>query len=595
MTNGIIPIFYACDEQFIRYTVVSVSSLIRNAAKDRRYHIHILCTTIPETAQAKLLALANDRFGITFENVEGYLDSIADRLPTRHYYTKTTYYRLFIPEMFPQYEKAIYLDSDTVVEGDIAALYDQDPGDCYVAACHEQAMVQVDPFGSYVEKVLGVSRHNYFNAGVMLMNCGRFREGKALERFADLLNTYHFVVTQDEDYLNLICKDHVRFLDQRWNTELTEGLTYPYDEREAHILHYIMVNKPWHYDTCRLADVFWKYADETSVAGELHAELDAYTDADRERDRQSAENLCQLAKEEITREDNYQRLLDKTVHAADRVAIVRKIAQFERQGMFDVDVEEDPPSKPLLPDEIDYLRRSLPAKIKTKIAYLRAKRFLDYIIKHKLMIIREIKGIENMRDLRSGAVITCNHFNAFDSFAMHAAYLASGQKKRTLYRVIREGNYTSFPGFYGFLMRHFYTLPLSSHPKTMQKFIRATDHLLSEGNFVLIYPEQSMWWNYRKPKPLKPGAYRFSVKNGVPVLPCFITMKDSELSGSDGYPIQEYTITVGKPIYPDKSLAYKDNIAMLMEENARIWREIYEREYEMPLEYETGNALSENG
>ena len=84
MTNGLIPIFYACDEQFIRYTVVSVSSLIRNAAKDRRYHIHILCTSVPETAQAKLLALANDRFGITCENVEGYLDSIADRLPTRH-------------------------------------------------------------------------------------------------------------------------------------------------------------------------------------------------------------------------------------------------------------------------------------------------------------------------------------------------------------------------------------------------------------------------------------------------------------------------------------------------------------------------------
>ena len=146
------------------------------------------------------------------------------------------------------------------------------------------------------------------------------------------------------------------------------------------------------------------------------------------------------------------------------------------------------------------------------MAYVMAKRFMNDITKKGLFIIKEIKGLENMSNLQTGAVITCNHFNAFDSFAMHALYAASGQKSRELYRVIREGNYTSFPGMYGFLMRHFYTLPLSSNVRTMQKFVHATDKLLSDGNFVLFYPEQSMWWNYRKPKPLKPGAYRFSVK-----------------------------------------------------------------------------------
>ena len=588
-TNSPIPIFYACDDRFIRYTVVSLASLIRNASPDRRYRVHVLCTEVSDEMRQKLLTLANERFEILFENVGACLETVSDKLPVRHYYAKTTYYRLFIAELFPQYEKAIYLDSDTIVQGDVSALYDVDPGDNYLAACHEQAMEQSDVFGRYVERVVGVSRHSYFNAGVMLMNCARMREGKVPERFVRLLGEYDFIVTQDEDYLNAICRDHVLFLDQRWNTEIAEGLSYPYDEREAHVLHYIMVNKPWHNETCRLADVFWSYADGTPVADDLRAELAAFGDEDRERDRASAENLKQMAEEEIAREDNYQRVLDRTVRAADRVAVVKKIEEYERLGKFDVDVEEDPPTKPLLPDEIDYLRRSPIAKLKTRVAYLRAKRFLNYIIKHKLMIIREIKGIENMRDLQSGAVITCNHFNAFDSFAMHAVYMASGQKKRTLYRVIREGNYTSFPGFYGFLMRHFYTLPLSSHPKTMQKFIRATDQLLKEGNFVLIYPEQSMWWNYRKPKPLKPGAYRFSVKNHVPVLPCFISMKDSEILGGDGYPIQEYTITVGKPIWPDASLPYKDNIEMLTRENAAVWKEIYEREYQMPLEYQTGD------
>ena len=59
---------------------------------------------------------------------------------------------------------------------------------------------------------------------------------------------------------------------------------------------------------------------------------------------------------------------------------------------------------------------------------------------------------------------------------------------------------------------------------------------------MLVYPEQSMWWNYRKPKPLKKGAYTFAAKNHVPVLPCFITMEDSDILGDDGFYVQEYTI-----------------------------------------------------
>ena len=587
MNQQIIPVFYACDDRFAKYTVVSLSSLLQNAARDRNYRVHILYSDLSEEMKAVFSALADERTEICFENVADYLDSIADGLPVRHYYTKTTYYRLFIAEQFPQYQKAIYLDSDTVVQGDIARLFDTDVSEDFLAACHEQVMEQTEVYGTYCEEVVGVSRHRFFNAGVMLINCENFRRHKVFEKFVHRLGVYNFVVTQDEDYLNLICKDHVKFLDQHWNTEICEGFSYPYNEREGWILHYIMANKPWHFENALHADLFWRYAEKTAVFADLRAELSSYTDEDRARDRAVGEALCELAKSEIAREDNYQKMLDRTVRAADRVAVVKKIAEFEREGKFSIDVEDDPPSRQLQPDEIDYLRRSPLAKLKTKIAYFRAKRFLNYIKKHHYMIIREIRGIENLQNLQSGAVITCNHFNAFDSFAMHEVFVASGQKKKSMFRVIREGNYTSFPGFYGYLMRHFYTLPLSSNTKTMQKFIKATDQLLQQGNFVLFYPEQSMWWNYRKPKPLQPGAYRFAVKNKVPVVPCFITMRDSDYLGPDGYPVQEYTITVGKPIYPEETLSYKDNIQRLMDENFAAWKAVYETAYDMPLEYTT--------
>ncbi len=587
MNEKAIPIFYACDDNFAKYMIVSISSLINNADSERKYKIHVLHTNISEEMQASTKRLERDGFDIDFVNVNPYLEKIQDKLPLRHYYTKTTYFRLFIAEMFPEYDKAIYIDSDTVVLGDISKLYDTDLGDNLVGGCHEQAMVQVDVYGTYAEEVVGVSRHNFFNAGMLLINCDMWRETKLLNRFLTLLGEYNFVVTQDEDYLNLICKDHVCWLDQRWNTEVTEGFKYPYDIGDAYILHYIMVNKPWHYHDCGGADIFWACAKDTEMYEAIKADLEAYTDEERERDRLSADNLYQMAIDETASEHNYQRILNKTVRSADRVAVIEKMRDYEKRGIFDLDLEDDPPTKELLPDQIDYFRKSAYDKVKTEVAYKMAKGFLEKIQREGQMIIREVRGLENMANLKSGAVITCNHFNPFDTFAMHEAYLRSGVKGKTLYRVIREGNYTSFGGFYGYLMRNFYTLPLSSNRHTMNKFSAAVDSLLRDGHFVLIYPEQSLWWNYRKPKPLKSGAYSIALKSEVPILPCFITMKDSRTLGEDGYPIQEYTINIGEPIYPDSSLSRKESIDKMMEENARVWREIYERDYDMPLEYTT--------
>ena len=580
-----IPIFYACDDNFIKYTVVSLHSMIENASKAYQYRVYVLHTGVKPESEESVLALANENFTISFEDVTDYLHSIADKLPIRDYYSKTTYYRLFIAEMFPEYDKAIYIDSDTVVQGDISELYLHELGDAYVGACHEQAMVQVDEYGTYVERVMGISRHNFFNAGLLLINCHQFRMRFVLDKFIQLLHEYNFVVTQDEDYLNLICKDHVLWLDQRWNTEIFGEIAYPIEE--AKVLHYIMVNKPWHYYDCRHGDIFWKYAKDTVVYDEIHAILENYTDAERERDQASCDRLLALAVSETNREDNYLNRINAAKRSVDRVAIVRKIEELEREGRFDEDVEEDPPTKPLLPEDIEYLRKSMSEKLKTKFAFMIARRFVHQLIDEKKMIIKEIRGIEHFQNLNEGAVITCNHFNAFDSFAIQLAYEAANQPNRTFYRVIREGNYTSFPGFYGFLMRHCYTLPLSSHPKTMRKFIEAVNQVLQDGHFLLVYPEQSMWWNYRKPKPLKPGAYTFAAKNNVPILPCFITMKDSEILGEDGFFVQEYTIHIGEPIYPNDALPYREKVNDMMARNAAVWKKIYEEEYQIPLEYTT--------
>lgn len=294
------------------------------------------------------------------------------------------------------------------------------------------------------------------------------------------------------------------------------------------------------------------------------------------------------AQAEIENENSFLAKWNREKRAKDRVEIVNRIAEFEHDGKFDQDVEDDVPGRMLMPDEIEYIKTKRADKLKAKLAFKMACKFYKALEKKRKVIIEdEIEGLENLANLDTGAVITCNHFNAMDSFAMHILYMRSKHKKRLLYRIIREGNYTSFPGFFGFLMRNFYTLPLSSNHKTMRKFMEATNELLQTGNFVLVYPEQSMWWNYRKPKPLKPGGFNFAAKNNVPVLPVFISMRDSDVMDDNGYYVQKYKMHVCKPIYPNPELNVRENTEEMMQQNEALWKEIYEREYQMPLEYTT--------
>ena len=584
--NKVIPVFYACDDNFVKYTIVSLQSMKEHASRDQKYCIHVLHTNISKEMQDVMYAMQDEQFQIRFDDVTDYLKSISDKLPLRDYYSKTTYFRFFIAEMFPEYEKAIYIDSDTVVLGDIADLYAYDLGDNYVGAAREQAMVQTDVYGTYVEKVLGIDRNAYFNAGLLVINCEQFRKQCVLDQFIELLLVYNFVVTQDEDYLNLICKGQVFWLPQQWNTEVFGNIDYP--EESICVLHYIMVSKPWHYKDCRMGAYFWEYAKKTVCYEEILEVLENYTDEQRAEDAASADRLMVTAQNEIDNENNYLNLLNRgQLKAKDRLEVLEKIAQLEREGRFDEDVEEDPPTKELMPDDIDYLRRKISSKIKTKLTYKVARSFLNNIIANKQLIIKDIKGIENMNALKSGAVITCNHFNAFDSFAIQVAYEQSTQRKRKLYRVIREGNYTNFPGFYGMLMRNCYTFPLSSNKDTMRKFMHSMDAALKHGDFMVVYPEQSMWWNYRKPKPLKKGAYTFATKNDVPVLPCFITMEDSDILGEDGFYVQEYTIHIAPAIYPDPQKSRAANIQMMKDKNFEVWKEIYETTYGEALVYDT--------
>lgn len=268
-----------------------------------------------------------------------------------------------------------------------------------------------------------------------------------------------------------------------------------------------------------------------------------------------------------------------------RLAIIEKIKQFEREERWAQDVEDDPPTIPLKPEMVDYLNEKISSRFWMKFANILARNFINSLLRKKIMILKEVKGLENYVEMkRKGAIITCNHFNAMDNFAVYKA-IEKHVYHRELVKVCREGNYTNFPGFYGFLFKHCNTLPLSSVASTMKNFMHAVKTYLAQGRQILIYPEQAMWWNYRKPRPLTSGAFKMAAENNVPVIPFFITMQDSDIVDSDGFFVQEYTVNILKPIFPKEELSVRQNAEFMKNENYSAWKKVYEEFYGIPLVY----------
>ena len=121
----------------------------------------------------------------------------------------------------------------------------------------------------------------------------------------------------------------------------------------------------------------------------------------------------------------------------------------------------------------------------------------------------------------------------------------------------------------------------------MKKFFEGVNYYLTHGQQILIYPEQGMWWNYRKPRPLTVGAFKMAADANAPVLPMFITMADSDIVGNDGFFVQEYTVHILEPIFPDSNLSVKKNAEQMKDKNYEMWKTLYEKVYGIPLVYKS--------
>ncbi len=281
-----IPIFFTIDNSYAPYISVAIKSIIDNASKDYNYKLIVIHQELNQENMDKISSLAKEGFEIKFVYMKDGLESITDRVENRlrcDYFTLTIYFRLFIPDMFPEYDKGIYIDSDVVVSGDISKLYNHQLGKSLVGACVDKSVVDVPELAKYMEEAIGVSKYEYVNSGVLLMNLKEMRETEFTKKFLTLLNKYHFdCIAPDQDYLNAMCNGKILYLDECWDAMPTEGKE-PLES--PNLIHYNLFQKPWCYDNIQYEEYFWKYAKQTKYYEQIVEFKNNYSEEQKKSDR----------------------------------------------------------------------------------------------------------------------------------------------------------------------------------------------------------------------------------------------------------------------------------------------------------------------
>ncbi len=195
----------------------------------------------------------------------------------------------------------------------------------------------------------------------------------------------------------------------------------------------------------------------------------------------------------------------------------------------------------------------------------------------------KVEGMENLSQVQGGAIVTSNHFNQLDNTVVRET-MRRGKQGR-LYTVVQETN-LAMTGLFGFIMNYVDNIPITKSKKYTSEFFEPfIAEKLAQGDKILIYPEQEMWFNYRKPRPPKRGAYYYAALNNVPVISCFVEIKTLPEQETEEFYRTQWVMHVLPPIYPDPEKDVRTNSLEMMDLDYRQKVAAYEKAYGKKLTY----------
>lgn len=280
-----IAVVLSANNYYVPYVATVLSSILTNSSAKYNYDILLMNKDINPHEQKKLKSIIEDKsnFSLRFINVSRFEESFKS-LFLRGHFTIETWFRLLLPEILPDYDKVLYLDSDLVVNADIAELYNTNIDKYLLAACHDADTAGLyngfEPKKkNYMDNILKIAKpYDYFQAGVILFNLAEFRKQLKTDETLKFAASYEWELL-DQDVLNYLAQDKVKFVDMAWNVMydwnyirikkiVSCAPKYLQDEyMTAHanpkIIHYAGPDKPWNNPLADYAEAFWKYAKDS--------------------------------------------------------------------------------------------------------------------------------------------------------------------------------------------------------------------------------------------------------------------------------------------------------------------------------------------
>lgn len=277
------------NEKYVPFFSVLLESIIENSGDTGRYEVVVLYNQLSPESREKLEGmLRQSNIQLRFLKVSSWIKGrnfFVNGENQKEYLSKEAYFRLLAPELLPEYETALYLDSDIVVQPGWDDIFKTDLKKHLLAAVPDiwdnwKCYLPHSSLAKYRERELGMDNHKeYFNSGVMLLNLKAmrsfFKEGELLELAASKDWKKH-----DQDVINLMCRKKALLLDYKWNLIESPGkeayaaisdeersMLYKSQE-EKKIIHFAS-RKPWNARGVQNEDEFWKFAVKSPFFDEL--------------------------------------------------------------------------------------------------------------------------------------------------------------------------------------------------------------------------------------------------------------------------------------------------------------------------------------
>lgn len=265
------PIVIACaaDDRYVQPLGVMLQSALANLRPHRSLDVYVLDGGIAASHRRDLSRSWDPaRAAVRFLAPQpGTLSGLPlwGRMP------EATYYKLLAPALLPsEVPKAIWLDSDLVVTGDLARLWETDLAGRHALAVQDHGVPLVSsPNGVSAHRQLGLAPDaKYFNAGVMVLNLELWRRDDVAGLAMDYLRRHRDrVVFLDQEALNVVLSGKWGELDRRWNC-IANPRGAGARAIDPWIHHFTGNLKPWAYPGSEPSHVlYFTYLDQTAWAG----------------------------------------------------------------------------------------------------------------------------------------------------------------------------------------------------------------------------------------------------------------------------------------------------------------------------------------